>query len=68
MDRRAEEHVEVALRHVRAGEADLLGPPAALERVEDLAGRAGVDADRARLARRAERPERGQDLGLADWP
>ena len=65
VDRRAEEHVEVALGDVRAGEADLLGSPAVLEGVEDLAGRARVDADGAGLARTAERPERGEDLGLA---
>ena len=40
-----EEHVEIALGHVGAGVADLVGTPAALERAEHLARRAGVDAD-----------------------
>ena len=50
-----QQHVEVALGDVRAGVADLVGPPAALERAQHLAGRAGVDTDCAGLAGRAER-------------
>ncbi len=40
-----QQHVEIALGDVRAGVADLVGPPAALERTQHLAGRARVDTD-----------------------
>ena len=52
VDRRGQEDVEVPLRDVRAGEADLLGRPAALEGAGHLAGRAGIDADDGREAPR----------------
>ena len=45
----AEDDVEVALRAVRAGVRDLGGRPAVGDGVLDLAGRAGVDADRLGL-------------------
>ena len=56
VDRQRQDRVEVALGQVRAGVADLLGRPAALDRALDLAGRAGVDPD--------ERPEDLEDPRL----
>jgi hypothetical protein len=47
VDRRGEEDVEVTLRDVRTGEADVLGRPAAPEGTSDLARRAGIDPDEA---------------------
>jgi len=47
VERMGQDDVEIALGDVRAGVADLLGRPAALERAEDLARRAGVDPDQA---------------------
>ena len=58
-----EQDVEVALGDVRAGVADLGRLPAALERAEDLAGRAGVDPDALRGAGRAETADDLEDLG-----
>ncbi len=45
VDRRGQEHVEVPFGDVRAGEADLVWRPAALEGAGHLARRAGIDAD-----------------------
>ena len=53
-DRMRQEHVEVALGHVRAGVADLRRLPAVGERVVDLARRARVDPDAAGRPGRAE--------------
>ena len=63
VDRVREQDVEVALGDVRAGVADLVGLPAAFERADDLAGRAGVDADALRGARRSEPADDPEDLG-----
>ena len=63
VDAVGEQHVEVALGHVGAGVADLLGAPAALDRPLDLARRAGIDADALRAAGRAEGAQDLQHLG-----
>ena len=62
-----EEDVEVALGDVRAGVADLVGPPAAGERALDLARRAGVDPDAVRRpgAPRPRKTARTSGSGLA---
>ncbi len=68
MDAVGEQHVEVALGHVGAGVADLVGPPAAVHGALDLARRAGVDADAVRRCR--ARRARGRPRGprAAGWP
>ena len=63
VDAAGEEDVEVAFGDVRAGVADLVGPPAALDRALDLARRAGIDADALRRSGRAEAAEDLEDLG-----
>ena len=67
MDPVREQDVEVPFGDVRAGVADLVGAPAALERAQDLARRTGIDADAVRRAGRAERAEdpRTSGRGLA---
>ena len=63
MDAAGEQDVEVALGDVRAGVADLVGAPAALDGALHLARRAGIDADALRGARRAESAKDLEDLG-----
>src|SRR6188474_2617196 len=49
-----DQHIEVALRYVGPGVADLVRSPAALERPDHLSRRAGIDADAFRRAWRTE--------------
>ena len=63
MDAAGEEDVEVAFGDVRAGVADLIGPPAAFQRALHLARRAGIDPDALGCSRRAEPAEDLEDLG-----
>ena len=51
MDRIGEQDVEVALRHVRPGVADVFRRPAALQGPQDLARRARIDADEVAQSR-----------------
>ena len=68
VDAAGEQDVEVALGDVRAGVADLVGAPAALDGALHLARRAGIDPDalRASRARRARGRPRGSRG--AGWP
>ena len=63
-----QQHVEVPLGDVRAGVADLVGAPAALERAEDLARRAGVDPDRVRSNRARRAPGTPRGPRGVGWP
>ena len=63
VDAVGEQDVEIAFGDVRAGVADLVGQPAALDGALDLARRAGIDPDALRRAGRAEAAEDLQDLG-----
>ena len=59
MDAGRKDRVEVSVRQVRPGEADLLGRPPVVQGKADLAGRARVDADEP------EASDEREDLGLA---
>ena len=63
MDAVGQEHVQIALRHVRAGVADLVRRPSALEGAQDLAWRAGIDADALGRTGRPEAPKHREDFG-----
>jgi len=58
--------LEVAFRDVRAGVGDLLGQESALQAVEHLARRAGVQPDRRRVAGRAEPAQHVQGRRCAE--
>ena len=66
VQRGARDHVEVALRDVCAGIADLLGQKAALESVLHLARRAGVKPDGHGVTGRTEAPQETQQRRLAE--
>ena len=64
MQREGRDHIEVALRDVRARVTDLLGQEAAFEAGERLTRRAGVQPDGRRVAGRAEPSKETQERGL----